>query len=95
MSALLFELPKAEKAEGGVQTLAIVSNLNVFKYRCACLGMSSGLTDDTLRFECTKETFCNGIIIAVPNSAQLDIAVCQTVLVVSTGILATLIRMIK
>jgi hypothetical protein len=97
MSVLLFELHRGEIAEGGMQTLAIVPNLNVFKDGGACLGMCDELVGDTFRFESAKETFCHRIVVAVSDSAHagLDVAVCQSVLVGSTGILAALIRMMK
>ena len=78
MSVLLFELHGAEIAEGGMQTLAIVPNLNVFKDGGACLGMGSEPVGDTFCFEGAKETLSHRIIVAVADSthAGLDVPVC-------------------
>ena len=97
MSVLLFELHGAEIAESGMQTLAIVPNLNVFKDRGACQGVCCKLSGNAFSFQCAKETLSDCIVITVTNSthARLDVPVCQTALVGSTGILAALIRMMK
>ena len=77
MSVLLFELHRAEIAEGGMQTLAIVPNLNVFKNCGTCLSMSSELAGDTFCFEGTEETFSHCIVVAIagPAHAGLDVPV--------------------
>ena len=97
MSMFLFELHGAEIAEGGMQTLAIVPNLNVFKDGGACLGMGGKLASDTFCFEGAEETFRHCIVVAVPDSAhaRLNAPVCQTALVGSAGVLAALIRVMK
>ncbi len=97
MSVLLFELHGAEIAEGGMQTLAIVPNLNVFKDCGACLGMGCKLTGDTFRFQRTEETFrdCVVVTVANPAHAQLNVRACQNALVAGAGVLAALIGMMK
>ena len=97
MSVLVFELHRAEIAEGGMQTLAIVPNLNIFKDGGTCLGVCGERVGDTFCFEGAKETLSDCIVVAVSHSAHagLDIPVCQAALVGSTGILAALIRMMK
>src|SRR5512145_2614201 len=97
MSVLLLELHRAEIAEGGMQTLAIVPNLNVFKDGGTCLGMGSELASGTFCFESTKETFRHGIVITVADSAHagLDMPVGEGALVGSTGVLAALIGMMQ
>jgi hypothetical protein len=78
MSVLVFEFHRVELAEGGMQTLAIVPNLNVFKDGAARLGMCGELVGDTFCFEGAKETFFNRIIVAIADSAHagLDVPVC-------------------
>ena len=95
--SVLLELHGAEVAEGGMQALAIVPNLNVFKDRGACQCMCWKLSSDVFRFQCAKETFSDCIVIAVANSthARLDVHACQTVLVRCTGVLAALVGMMK
>jgi hypothetical protein len=97
MSMLLLEFDGAEIAEGGMQALAIVPNLNVFKERGACRCKRYKLTGHTFCFQCSKETFSHCIVITIANPAhtELDVPVCQGALVVSTGVLAALVRMVK
>ena len=78
MSVKLFERHRAEIAEGGMQTLAIVPNLDVFKDGGARLGMCGELVSDTFCFEGAEETFSNSIVVAIADSAHagLDAPVC-------------------
>ena len=78
MSMFSFELHRAEIAEGGMQTLAIVPNLNVFKDGGACLGTCGKLVGDTFCLEGAKETLSHRIVIAIAGSthARLDVPVC-------------------
>ncbi len=93
MSVLLLELHWAEVAEGGMQALAIVPNLNVFKDRGACECMGGKLVRHTFGFQGAEETFRDRIVVTVANPAhaQLDIHVCQGAQIVSTGVLAALV----
>src|SRR5215207_3896301 len=97
MSVKLFELHRAEIAEGGVQALAIVPNFNIFKDRGACQSMGCKLVSHTFCFQRSEETFSHRIVVTIANSthAQLDVPACQEALVVSAGVLATLVRMVK
>src|SRR6266498_2660710 len=80
-----------------MQALAIVPNLNVFKNCGACQSMGWKLAGHTFCFQRSKETLSHCIVITVANPAHaaLDVPVCQGVLVVSTRVLATLVRMVK
>ena len=95
MSVKLFELHRAEVAEGGVQALAIEPNLKVFKDRGACQGVCCKLAGDTFRLQGAEEALSDCIVVAVANSAQLDLPTFQLTLVGNTGVLAALIRMMK
>src|SRR5512139_1474573 len=97
MSMLLLEFDRAEIAEGGMQALAIVPNLNVFKDSGACRCMSDKLTGHTFCFQCSKETLSHCIVVTIANPAhaELNVPVCQGVLIVSTRVLAALVRMMK
>ena len=97
MSVLLLELAGAEIAESGMQALAIVPNLNVVKDCGTCECMGDKLVRHPFGFQRAKETFCNRIVVTVAHSAhaQLDIHVCQGAQVVSTGVLAALVRVMK
>ena len=73
MSVLLFEIDRAEVAEGGVQTLPIVPNLNVLKDRGVRESLRGKLAGHTFSFQGTEETFRHGIIVAVTNPAHADL----------------------
>src|SRR5512138_2081049 len=97
MSVLLFELHRAEIAEGGMQTLAIVPNLNVFKDGGTRLSLCGKLASGTFCLEGPKETFRHRIVVAVSDSAHagLDVPVGESALVGRAGILAALVRVMK
>src|SRR5258705_4125753 len=81
-----------------METLTIVINLQELKNHGT--GMSARVKDmeiDTFGFESAKETFHDGVVVAVGLSAHAngDVVLSQEGLVVISGILAPAIRMME
>ena len=77
--------------------MTIVPNLQILKDGCAGQGTGIKRASDTFRFESAKETFHDGVVVAVPHAAhaKLSLSRDQTLEVGGAGVLAAPIRVVQ